>query len=54
MQDWILVLTEFYDSIFNMIFFNMMIGANVSFGSVLVVGAIVGFAISVFWKGAHK
>lgn len=54
MLDWIYALTDFYNAIFNQIFFNMYVASNASFGSILVVGAIVGFAISVFWKGAHK
>lgn len=57
MGDWIALLVSFFESCFNNILFNMNISSGntvASFGAILIVGTIVSFAVSVFWKGAKK
>lgn len=57
MVDFVYMIADFYDRIFKSIFMNMVFfhgTTPTSFGAILIVGAIIGFVISVFWKGAHK
>ena len=57
MVDFVYMIADFYNDIFNGIFMNMTFyhgGSSTSFGAILIVGAIIGFVITVFWKGAHK
>lgn len=57
MVDFVSMIADFYNDIFNGIFMNMTLyhgSSPTSFGAILIVGAIIGFVITVFWKGAHK
>ena len=57
MVDFVYMIAEFYNDIFNDVLMNITIyhgTTPTSFGAILIVGAIIGFVITVFWKGAHK
>ena len=57
MVDFVYMIAEFYNDLFNGVLMNITIyhgTTPTSLGAILIVGAIVGFVITVFWKGAHK
>lgn len=54
MLEWIDVLVSFWEGIMNVLFsMQFEVGASTtSYGAMIIVGLIIGFVISVFWKGA--
>lgn len=49
------LVADFYSRIFNLLFSTtfFLAGLNVSYGAILVAFLVVGFGVSLFWKGAR-